>query len=99
MRTKVCVGTLASIVVAGLLVGIAATAAVAQTVTKTFPKVVCTATINGTTLNQSQDVTVSITAPDTVAPGQQFTVTFPGGTSSLPTVGSGCTSAASRRAT
>jgi len=89
VRTKVCVGTLASIVVAGLLVGIAATAAVAQTVTKTFPKVVCTATINGTTLNQSQDVTVSITAPDTVAPGQQFTVTFPGGTSSLPTVGSG----------
>ena len=47
--------------------------------------------MNGSTITQSQDVTVSIAGPDSVAPGSQFTITFPGGTAMLPTQSNGFT--------
>jgi len=69
----------------------AAGPAAAQTQTRTFAAVKCTAVVNGSTVTQSQDVTVSITAPDSVAPNSSFAITFPGGTAMLPTQSNGLT--------
>src|SRR5947207_3992331 len=63
----------------------------AQTITHTFPAVDCLAVVNGQTLHQPTDITVSITAPDSVTPGQTFTVTFPGGSALLPNSSNGLT--------
>ena len=59
-------------------------AGAAQTISKTFKAVSCTATINGGSISQTQDVTLGFIAPDAVAPGQVFTLTFPGGSAVLP---------------
>jgi hypothetical protein len=67
------------------------TAAGAQTVAHTFPGVVCDANLNGTIIHQAQDVTVGFIAPDTVAPGEVFTITFPGGSALLPNTSNGLT--------
>src|SRR5689334_17177140 len=61
----------------------------AQTVEHTFPAVACQANVNGSILTQTQDVTIGIVAPDSVAPGETFTLQFPGGTANLPTQNSG----------
>jgi len=79
------------VLLAGVLSVAAAGPAVAQTQTRTFAAVQCTAVVNGSTVSQSQDITVSITAPDSVAPNSSFTVTFPGGTAYLPTQSNGLT--------
>lgn len=63
----------------------------AQTATKAFPGVQCTATISGSKVTQSQDITVTIVAPDQVAAGQPFTITFPGSTNELPSSSNGFT--------
>ena len=68
-----------------------ASAASAQTVSHTFQNVDCTAVVNGVTIHQSQNIDVSITAPDSVTPGSSFTIVFPGGSSMLPTQSSGFT--------
>jgi hypothetical protein len=95
MRGAVGRGRLGAIVVVALLAGAltvaAAGPAAAQTQTKTYPQVNCTAVVNGTTISQKQDITVSISAPDSVAPGSSFTITFPGGTAFLPTQSNGFT--------
>jgi hypothetical protein len=71
------------------LVTIAATPADAQTQTVVFEDVECQAQVGSGTITQSQDIEVTISAPDSVAPNSSFTVTFPGGTSELPTRASG----------
>ncbi len=81
----------ATVTLLGGLSVAASSPASAQTVTHTFAAVHCTAVINGTTISQNQDVTVSITAPDHVTPGQAFTVTFPSSTSVLPSSSNGLT--------
>jgi hypothetical protein len=82
------VAALGAIVV--LIVGpFGPTAAGAQTQVATYNDVACTAVVNGTTLTQTQDITIAITAPDSVAPGETFTITIPGGSAGLPTIGSG----------
>jgi Calx-beta domain/Fibronectin type III domain len=95
MRSVVRRERLGPIVVVALLAAVlgvaAAGPAVAQTQTRTFVGVQCTAVVNGSTVNQTQDVTISISAPDSVAPGSSFTVTFPGGTAMLPTQSNGLT--------
>ncbi len=63
--------------------------AAAQTATRSFPGVQCSAKIGAQTLTQSQDIEVSITAPDQVVTGQSFTITFPGGTNELPSSSNG----------
>ncbi|HEX4490283.1 MAG TPA: Calx-beta domain-containing protein [Acidimicrobiia bacterium] len=76
-----------------VLVGVSGSAAGAatQTATHTFPQVSCTANVSGGTVTQKEDITVTLTAPDKVTPGQQFTVGFPGGSSVLPASASGFT--------
>src|SRR6476660_8181519 len=61
----------------------------AQTATKSYPGVQCNATIGAQHLTQSQDITVEIQAPDQVAAGAPFTITFPGGTNQLPASSNG----------
>ena len=75
------------------MVGVSASGAATptQTQTKTFPQVSCTANVNGSNITQKEDITVTITAPVSVAPGQQFTVLIPGETSVLPSSSSGLT--------
>jgi hypothetical protein len=73
------------------LVGASPAIAAAQTVNHTFAQVQCTAVVGGSTVSQKQDVTVSITAPDQVAPGQQFSVVFPTATNVLPKSSNGFT--------
>jgi hypothetical protein len=60
-----------------------------QTISHTFPQVDCTASLLGTTIHQKQDITVGFVVPDSVSPGETFTVTFPGGSALLPSTGSG----------
>jgi hypothetical protein len=92
MRALRSVALLGSLVTIGAgVLALPATPASAQTVTKTYPGVQCQANVNGSNISQSQDVTVEITAPDHVNPGQSFTITFPGGTSELPSKSSGFT--------
>ncbi|MGZ6894649.1 MAG: Calx-beta domain-containing protein [Acidimicrobiia bacterium] len=74
-----------------VVAGSASAPAGAQTATKSFPAVQCSAKVGSQTLTQSQDVSVSITAPDQVVTGQPFTVTFPGGTNQLPSSSNGLT--------
>src|SRR5262249_35887349 len=76
-------------VVAGFLVASTASSSHAQDVVHTFPGVNCTAVVAGQTLMQTQDVSIEIIAPDSVSPGQQFTISFPGGSAMLPTRASG----------
>ena len=66
-----------------------ASVAGAQTKTVTFKNVSCKAVVNGSTQSQAQDISVTFIAPDTVAPGSEFTVTIPGGSSVLPSVANG----------
>src|SRR3954451_4575621 len=61
----------------------------AQTATKSFPGVQCNATVAGSHITQSQDISVEIQAPDQVATGSPFTITFPGGTNQLPASSNG----------
>src|SRR5262245_27323953 len=72
-----------------LVAGSGAPPAVAQTATKTFPQVQCSAQVGASTLTQRQDVSVSTTAPDQVVTGQPFKITFPGGTNELPSSSNG----------
>lgn len=65
--------------------------AAAQTATKSYPGVQCSAKVGTSTLTQSQDISVSITAPDQVSAGQPFMITFPGGTNELPASSNGLT--------
>jgi hypothetical protein len=86
------VATVVAILLGAAGLGIAASVpAAAQTVSRTYPAVQCKAVVNGTTISQSQDVSVSITAPNQVTPGQVFTITFPGATAMLPTQSNGFT--------
>jgi hypothetical protein len=62
-----------------------------QTVSHTFEDVACTAKVGAGELQQLQDITVGYVVPDTVAPGETFTVTFPGGSALLPSASSGLT--------
>ena len=57
--------------------------------THTFLAVQCVAVLGTTHLTQTPDITVGITAPDSVTPGQTFTITFPGGSSLLPNTSNG----------
>jgi hypothetical protein len=82
---------LVAVLVAGVLSVATADSAAAQTQTRTFTAVQCTAVVNGSTISESQDITVSISAPNSVTPGSSFTITFPGGTSMLPTQSNGLT--------
>lgn len=83
---------LVATMIAGIIGAISsALPASAQTVTRTFPAVKCTATVGGGQISQSQDITVSIVAPDHVTAGQPFTVTFPGATNVLPSQSNGLT--------
>ena len=47
--------------------------------------------VNGKPVIKSQDVTVEFIAPDSVTPGQTFTVTIPGGSALLPSSSNGLT--------
>ena len=88
------VGIVASLVTlmgAGFVATAPSPPAGAQTVTRSFPGVTCAAKIGTTTLSQSQDITVSISAPDRVVAGQPLTITFPGGTNLLPNKSNGFT--------
>ena len=60
-----------------------------QLFTKTFSNVACTANVNGTILTQTQDITIGVIAPDSVAPNSTFTLTIPGGSAGLPTKSNG----------
>src|SRR5712671_3859803 len=51
---------------------------------QTFKQVTCTAHLNGGTVTQKQDITVNAFAPNNVAPGADFAVTFPTSTATLP---------------
>ena len=51
----------------------------------------CNATVAGSHITQSQDITVEIIAPDQVVSGAPFTITFPGGTNVLPSSSNGLT--------
>jgi len=79
----------ATTLASGVLVTAAAQAANAQTVVHTFAGVDCLAVVGVNTLHQIQDVTIGIVAPDSVTPGQTFTITIPGGTAALPTRSNG----------
>jgi len=70
---------------AGLYVASTASSSGAQDVTHTFLAVDCTAVVGVSTLHQIQDITIEVIAPDSVTPGQQFTITIPGGSATLPT--------------
>src|SRR4051812_6940903 len=61
----------------------------AQTATKSYPAVQCNATVAGSHITQAQDISVEIQAPDQVATGKPFTITFPGGTNELPASSNG----------
>lgn len=74
-----------------VVVGSTASTAGAQTVSHTFPQVQCTAMVGGGSISQKQDVAVSLSAPDRVAAGQQFTVAFPSLTNVLPSSSNGLT--------
>ncbi len=80
---------LAAVLVAGGLMLAGSSPALAQTVSRTFTSVQCTATVNGSQISQTQDITIAITAPDRVDPGSTFTVTFPGASTQLPTRSNG----------
>ena len=84
-------GLVATLVTGMVVVISGARPASAQTVTRKFTAVNCTATVGGGQLSQSQDITVSIVAPDHVTAGQPFTVTFPGATNVLPSQSNGLT--------
>ncbi len=83
--------SLAALVGAMCVAGSAPLPAAAQTATKSFPGVKCSAKVGTQTITQSQDISVSITAPDQVVTGQPFTITFPGGTNELPSSSNGLT--------
>jgi hypothetical protein len=73
-----------------LVVAATSTAAHAeQTITHTFQNVDCLANVQGSILHQTQNITIGILAPDSVTPGQVFTLTLPGGTAQLPTKSNG----------
>jgi len=61
----------------------------AQVVAHTFTNVDCLAIVGGNPLHQIMDVTVGILAPDSVTPGETFSLTFPGGSAGLPTRSNG----------
>ena len=82
---RIARGVVACVLTSGALVAATASAAHAQSITHVFPAVQCTALVNGSPVTQAQDVSISITAPDSVSPGQQFTITFPGGSRSCRT--------------
>jgi len=88
---RIASGVAACLLASGALVVATASVAHAQTITHTFPQVQCTAMVNGNPVTQAQDVTISITAPDSVSPGEQFTITFPGGSALLPSSSNGLT--------
>src|SRR5262249_2605926 len=81
---------LACALVAGPVVLVAPQAANAdQVIVHTFPGVQCTAIVNGNPLIQTQDITIGLVVPDSVTPGQVFTITLPGGSAGLPTRSNG----------
>jgi hypothetical protein len=59
-------------------------AAPATAVEKKFPAVPCQASVGGQNLTQNVDITVNIEPPTEANAGQEFVVTFPGGSSTLP---------------
>ncbi len=58
---------------------------------RTFSQVDCSARVGGSTLTQKQDITVHVVAPNGVAPGATFGVSFPSLTSNLPSSAQGLT--------
>jgi hypothetical protein len=56
---------------------------------QTFPQVTCSANVSGSTISQKQDISVWAIAPDSVAPGEVFTVSLPSIAATLPSSAQG----------
>ncbi len=97
-RTSVAVviALMTSFVVAIVSAGGASGATGSNGTEQTFPQVTCTAKVGSATITQKQDISVWVIAPDSVAPGETFSVSLPSIPADLPSSAQGITITAYR---